>query len=46
MRSLNIGASADVFLWAPEILADKYGQNSRYFFTLHAKFQVGRRWTR
>lgn len=46
MRSLNIGMDADVFLWEPEILAEKYGQNSRYFITLHAKLQVGRRWTR
>lgn len=46
MRSLNIGVDADVFLWEPEILAEKYDQNSRLFLTLHAKFQVGRRWTR
>ncbi len=46
MRALNIGASADVFLREPEILAAKFGQNTRYFITLHAKLQVGRRWTR
>ena len=46
MRSLNIGASADVFLWKPEILAEKFEQNAHYFITLHAKLQVGRRWTR
>ena len=46
MRSLNIGVDADVFLWEPEILAAKFDQNTRYFFTLHAKLQVGRRWTR
>ena len=46
MRSLNIGVDADVFWRTPEILASKYGQNSRYFLTLHAKLQVGRRWTR
>ena len=46
MRSLNIGVDADVFLWKPEILAEKFDQNSRLFLTLHAKLQVGRRWTR
>jgi hypothetical protein len=46
MRSLNIGVDADVFLKEPMILAEKFDQNSRYFITLHAKLQLGRRWTR
>jgi len=43
-KTLSTGVSFDGFLVAPEIFADKFEQNNRFFVTLFATFEVGRNW--
>ncbi len=45
-RTLAVGLAVDAFLESPEIFAEKFEQNNRFFVTLFATFEIGGNWTR